>query len=197
MRPSASSRRVARLRERVVAAQIGPLAHEPAHADLVRPVLLVGLGDQQHVAVRDVAAAREHREGDGARGRLALHVERATAPEVAVAHLARERRHRPVGRVGVDDVGVAGERERRAGAAAAHPRDQVGAPRIARDALALHAVAREIGLEHLGAERLVARRIGRVDADQVARQVDDLVEQAVAELCGKQFVHRSKATVQP
>ena len=181
-------------RERVVAAQVGPLAHQPVHAHLVDAVFLVGLGDQQDVAVRHPPAAGEHGERDGAGRRLALHVERSAPPQVAVAHLSAERRAAPVGRIGIDDVRVADDRERRARPAAAYPGDQVGACRIPRDPLGFHAVAREVGLEHLDAERLVARRVRRVDPDQVASERDHLVEQVVAERLGELVMHPSKAT---
>ena len=54
----------------------------------------------------------------------------------------------------------------------------------------------QVGGEHLGAARLVARRIGRVRADQVARELHDLVEEALSEPGGQQGVHPSKATRQ-
>ena len=181
----------------VVAVQIGPLPHQPGHADGVHAVLLVGLGDQQDVAIRHPAAASQHCERDGAGGRLALHVECTAPPEVAVAHLTGERRDAPVLGIRVDHVGVAGERERRARAATAHPGDEVGARRIAGHPLRDDAVARQVLLEHLDGPRLVAGRIRRVDPDQVACQPHDLVEEVVSERLGELVAHPSKATAAP
>ena len=44
---------------RVVAAHVRPLADQPRHADVGDVALLVGLGDQDHVAAGPLAAARE------------------------------------------------------------------------------------------------------------------------------------------
>ena len=91
---------------------------QPAHADLLDAVLLVALRDEQQVATRPEAGARQLGQRDRPVGDLVLHVDRAAAPQVAVVvDVRRERRVRPVARVGRHDVACA-----RAGPATARRR---------------------------------------------------------------------------
>lgn len=83
------------------------------------------------------------------------------------------------------------------GAAPRYPRDQVGAQGIAGHELGAHAVARQVGGEHVRAQRLIARRVRRIYPDEVGREPHDLVEQTVPERPREQFVHQPKATVRP
>ena len=95
---------------------------------------------------------------------------------IAVAQLAGERRHRPLGRIGEHDVRVAEEEQRRP-VAARDPRDEVRALGHLRDQLALDAVRLEVVAQELGRSGLVAGRVRRVDADQALEKVGDLVAQ--------------------
>ena len=109
----------AALVEHVVGAhQLGPSLDQPRRPDADAD-LLVGDGAQHQVAVPLPALAGQGGEGDRLGGHLALHVERAAAPDVLVAVDAPEGRHRPL-------VGV-GRRPRRCGPAAA-ARDRFRAP---------------------------------------------------------------------
>ena len=63
-------------------------------------------------------------------------------------------------------------------AAAGDARDEVRALRHCGVELARDTVRLEIVAQQLGGERLVARRVGRVEPDQAAQQVDGLVAQA-------------------
>ena len=83
----------------------------------------------------------------------------------------------PVLSVGRHHVRMPEQRERRAGALARDPGHQVGAIGVAGDKFALHAVGLEVALQHECGRRLVAGRVGAVDADEVAREADRLVVQ--------------------
>ena len=150
----------------------------------VRPLgaagLLVGEEDDDEVAwghgagAGEVAHAREdHRVH-------VLHVDGAAAPDAAVALLPRERVDRPVGGVGRHDVEVAVDAQR--ARLAVGPGDAHGdadAARVALERLGLQAhlaqllddVGRGLGLPRAAAVAVV----GRVDADQLLAEPDDLV----------------------
>src|SRR5439155_22120628 len=68
---------------------VGMLLAEPRQPDAGAD-LLVGRRDEDHVACGTEAVARERRERDRGRGDLALHVERAASPYLAVDELAAE-----------------------------------------------------------------------------------------------------------
>ena len=108
----------------VAADRVRMLRAEPREPEAVAH-LLVGRRREDEVAGGLESLACERRDRDGARRDLALHVERTAAPDLVVAHLAGERRHRPLACVGEHDVGVAEEEERRPVAASADPRDEV------------------------------------------------------------------------
>ena len=90
-RPSAQDEALARLVDRVVGAQVGALRDDERQPDAGAALLLVRLGDQHEVAARADAAARDQREREHVADGLALHVERAASPDVAVLHDALER----------------------------------------------------------------------------------------------------------
>src|SRR5262249_5880185 len=148
-----------------------PLQPEPG-ADL-----LVGGGDEDQVARAAPALSREGRYGDRARRHLALHVESAAAPHLAVDELAPERVALPLARVGEADVGGGGARERRAATAPADPRDEVRALGRARVEGALDASRLEMVAQELGGERLVAGRVRRVEPDQLLKERRNLGRQ--------------------
>src|SRR5581483_4226889 len=77
--------------DREVAADgVGMLAAEPREAEVVADLLVGGRSEDQ-VAGRLEALTRERGDRDRARRDLALHVERAAAPDLVVADLAGER----------------------------------------------------------------------------------------------------------
>ena len=174
----------AALVERVVGGDVRALGHEPVHADLGRPVLLVGHDHEQQVAGAAPAAARQRRHGDGAGRDLVLHVDRPAAPqEAVVVDHGTERRVDPVAGVGRHHVAVPDEGERRSAAGARDPGDEVGATRVARDQLDLDPGALQVGGEHLGHRGLVAVR--GVDPDDLGGEPDRLVVTDVSRRQGR------------
>ena len=151
----------------VAANRVRVLRAEPGEPEAVADLLVGGRREDQ-VAGRLEALADERGEGNCVRGDVALHVERAAAPHLALPHLAGERRHRPLGRVGQDDVRVTEEEQGRAVAAPRYARDEVrplGHPRVR---VATRAVRLEVLAQELGRGRLVSGRVSRVHLDQAA-----------------------------
>ena len=105
----------------VRAHELGMLADEPREA-VVLVHLLVGRQREDEVAGGPEALAPERGERDRARRDLALHVERAPPPDLAVDEVARPRIARPLLGVGAHRVGVGEQRERRPVAARAAAR---------------------------------------------------------------------------
>ena len=166
---------VARLVERVVGAHVRALRDDERQADARDAVLLVRLGDQHEIAAGPDAAPRDQREREHVADGVRLHVERAASPDVAVAHDTGERVDAPCAAVGVHDVGMPEQRQRRPLAAALDARHEVRALRVARDELARDALALEEPLQEDRGGGLVARRVRRVDADQVRKELRGLV----------------------
>ena len=105
--------------------QIGVTIHECLRTDAIQ--FLISIGDEHNVAIEGDAAALEgdHRhEVDDA---LALHVERAAAPDVTVLEHSRKRIDTPVAGVRWDDVHVVHQCDRLLAAVALEARIQVGA----------------------------------------------------------------------
>ena len=167
----------AALVERVVAAEVVALADQPGHPDVGGVALLVGLGDEHHVAGRTLAAAGELGEGDDPRRQLALHVGGAAAVDALVADLAGERRHRPVGVRRRHDVGVGHQHQRRPLPRPLDSRDQVQPRRIGPVEIGLDTGLGEVAGDELGRDRLAAGRVRGVDPDQLAGQLANLVAQ--------------------
>ena len=143
--------------------------------------LLVGGVGQHDVAVGFDAGAgpvAHQREGHGVH---VLHVDRAAAPDVAVALLAGERVHAPLGRVGGDDVQVAVDQQGRPRAVAAlDAGDQAGPPPLGLvddrgDADLVELARHPLGGDPLAGARGGAPGVRRVDADEVREQLGDLV----------------------
>ena len=146
------------------------LLAEPREAEAVAD-LLVGRRDEEQVAGRAEALARERRDRDRARRDLALHVERAAPPDLAVAQLARPR------------IGASTRPDRRArcrcaragrdgaAAAAGDPRDEIRPLRHPGVELARDAVRLEVAAQMLGGARLVPGRVDRVEPDQLLQEV--------------------------
>ena len=92
-----------------------------------RPLLVGGRHHQQLAARRaPTARGRAHRGGELGRD-LALHVERAAAPDLAVVELAAQRAAAPLLGVGGHGVDVTEQAQGRARRRPAQPRDEVGA----------------------------------------------------------------------
>ena len=170
-----------------VGPDVGAGLEEPVHPDLGHAVLLVGDGEEPQVPPRPPARADQLLEGDRSRGHLALHVERAAAPQVAVVgEHALERRVGPVADVDRHDVGVADERQaRRTRLRARDPGDEVRPVLVAlaRHQLALDAGVAEVLGQVPGDQRLVAgvhaERVAGVQPDEVAGEVDDLLVERI------------------
>ena len=153
--------------------RVGMVLAEPLEAVVVAD-LLVGGGDEDEVARRREAFARERGDRDGARRDLILHVERAAAPDVVVGEVAGPGIARPLGGVGDDGVGV-GEEAERGAVAALDPGDEVRPLRHAGVELDLDAVRLQIVAQELGGDRLVARWVDGVQAQQLLQQPDRFV----------------------
>jgi hypothetical protein len=161
--------------ERVLGAnRLRMLRAEPGEPD-VDADLLVGRSDEDQVPAGTEPLARERRHRHSARRDLSLHVERAAAPDLAAAELARPGIDLPLGRVREHRVGVREEREPGPVARAGNPRDEVGPLRLLGVELAGDSVLLEIGPEELGRTGLVPRRIDGVEPDQLLEEPGDLV----------------------
>ena len=165
--------------DRVLAGDVGPLAHEPWQPHLLVAVLLVRLADEHDVASRSEVGAGQRGEGDRPRRGLVLHVGGAAAPDEAVlVQMAGERRMLPVLRLGRNDVGVPEKAERRPVAGAGDPRDQIGAVGIPGNDLRVDAHGLEVPGDLERRRRLAPRRVRRVDADQGTKEGGHLLAQS-------------------
>ncbi len=161
-------------RGRTAVEQLRVLGDQPVRAP-VPAVLLVG-DEREHQLT-----PRPHPAGEGGQHHRheVLHVGRAAAPQVAVAHLAGERRHRPVRGVRRDDVQVPLHQQRRQRRVRArHARDDAGPPgrRLddpRRDAQAVEE-RRHVLRGRALALGVVPAAVGRVEPDQVRAQLDDV-----------------------
>ena len=170
--------RAAALVDREVAAQVGALAHEPRHADVGGVALLVGLGDQDDVARRAVAAR--------ARARPARRREPRARPSCRRPRARPARRRAPRRRTaGRSSLGRRRARRRCGPSASAtgprrarDARDEVESLGIGADQLAFGARVAQVLGEELGGRGLAARRVGGVEPDQRPRELDDLLAQA-------------------
>jgi hypothetical protein len=166
------------------------LVDNEVRADLVRVVLaeplrpdmgagfLIGGAHEEELASRAPALTRERDAGGGLRRDLVLHVLGATAAHLAAGDVSRPWGEAPLGGVGGDRVGVAEQAEGRAGLLAAKPGDQVRALGILGvEQLALEAdLAEALGEQQLDRQLLVGR-VGGIDPDQLAEEVDRLLAQ--------------------
>ena len=157
--------------------QVRVLAHEPVGAG-GRVVLLVGGEGEHHVpggqpglAGQPPGDRQHHRRG-------ALHVDRTASPDPAVGDLARERRHRPVGGLGRDDVEVrVHEQARPLAVGTRQTDDDVGPARGRLQEERFHPGVGELRGDVLGGRPLgavAATPVGGVDADQVGGEAHDL-----------------------
>ncbi len=146
-----------------------PLRTEPI-ADL-----LVGRRREDQVACRLEALPRERRERNRTCGDLPLHVERAATPHLAIAQLTAERVCAPFRRIREHDVGVRQEEQGRPLPPPRNTRNEVGTFGNPRKQVHLRTAFLQVASKKLGRSGLVARRIRRVDADQLLQELRDLV----------------------
>ena len=164
--------------DRVITLEIGPLPEEPGHTDLFHAVFFIGLRDQEQVAAGLKARAGKMRDRDTPRRELVLHVARAAAPDVAiVVKVSTKRRVRPILGVSRHHIGVAHQRERRAVARTRQAGDQIRAFGITRDELDLQPIGLEVLLDDHRDGRLAPRRVRRIDAHEIAQQLDRFVSE--------------------
>ena len=154
--------------QQIAANLVGVLLGQPAGADITAR-LLVGDEDELQRSPRGAPAAAPQRDGGDRFGRdLRLHVDRAAAPEVAVHNLAAPGVVLPVLDGGQDGVDVTEVDHRRAVFGGSPERgDQVRALWGGGQQLGLEAGLAHVGLEELDGCALVARRVDRVEADQL------------------------------
>ena len=123
--------------------------------------------------------AAGHRLG----GHLRLHVERPAPPQVAVDHLAGPGVVRPLGRVGEHrvDVPEVAEHGTASPRAVRRPqvRHQVRTVLVGRQQLGPEAGVAQISGQELDRGALVARRVDRVEADQLAQDLGGLALELV------------------
>ena len=142
--------------------------------------LLVGGRDEDQVTRRLKAFASEGGDRDGARRDLALHVERAAPPDLAVTKLARPRIDLPLRSIRHDGVRVREQQQAGPAAPAGQARDEVRPLGHLRVELTRDAALREVVAQQLGRGRLVAGRIDGVDPDQLLEELRDLVAERVS-----------------
>jgi hypothetical protein len=150
------------------------LPAEPGEA-VVLAHLLVRARGKDDVSRRLEAFAGQRGQRHGARGHLALHVERPAAPDVSVAELTRPRVDRPLGRIREHCVGMREEEERRPLAAARQARDEIRPFGHFGVELAGNAGGLEVATKQRRRRGLVARGIDGVEADQLAEELGRLL----------------------
>ena len=150
------------------------LRAEPGEPEVLADLLICGRREDQ-VARRLEALARERGDRDRVRGDLALHVERAAAPDLAVSQLARPWIELPLDRVGDHGVRVREQQQPRPGGSARNPSHEVCPLGHLRVQLGVHTALREVVTEELGGDRLVAGRVDRVEPDQPLEKVGCLL----------------------
>ena len=164
---AAAADHAAALGEAVLRLDGGPvvLDHEgDADADIA---LFAGLGQKDDVAVELHAGAfeQEHRHERG--GEVVFVVHGSAAVDVAVFEGGGEGAEGgPLGRLDVDDVRVGHDEQRLLGAIAFQARDEVRALLFKREGFDGDAFGFEHGAEVVDGGRLVAGRVGGVDADE-------------------------------
>ena len=149
---------------------------EPRRAE-ARADLLVCSRAEDQIARRLEALARQRRDRNGFRRDLPLHVERAAPPNLAVAQLAAKRVGAPLRRVCEHDVGVGKEEQRGTVAPTWDARDEVRALGDLRVQLAGDARVFEIAAQQLRCGGLVARRVRRVDANELLQELRHFLAQ--------------------
>ena len=151
--------------------RVGMLVGQELRAEVPAGLLVGDHGEDEPARRHAALGLRPHERCDHHR-HAALHVECASAPDHAVYDLRAEGRMRPLLARSRDDVDVTVEEERRAVARPGQPGDEVRSLGIARVELALDPRSREQPPHVLDALALRSRRVGRVEAKQVAQQLD-------------------------
>src|SRR5437016_2102813 len=143
--------------------------HEPARANAAAD-LFVRRREEDYVAPERHAGALQREQAQELRDRLALHVQRAAAPEVAVLHGPAERVDFPVFGAREHDVPAVEQHE---GPPTSVPLDtgvQVRFPGSGLEHLSVDPFTREYRLQPVRGLELVARRIRGVDRDVLRQQ---------------------------
>ena len=151
--------------------ELGMCLDQPPGAE-DSPRLLVRQRREHEVARRSTALLGADQGGDHHRD-AALHVEGPAAPQVAIDDVAAERPLPPVLIDGGDDVDVPLQQQRGRLPAALHSRDQVGTARSTFVSSAFDARVPQHPLDELDGHVLLARRVGGVEANEVAGELDD------------------------
>ncbi len=145
------------------------MLHQPPRADPGAD-FLVRRREEDHVTLERHPGPPQRQERQQLGDPLALHVERAASPHVAVPHRAAKGIDLPELRARQDDVHVMEQDERPPAAVSGEPGVQVRLAGFGLEQLRLDPVAGEHGLEPFGRLELVARRIRGVDRDVLRQQ---------------------------
>ena len=153
---------------------LGQVAHQPAHPQ-APTMLLIGGSRQDDIALEGEPTGRERQQGHSVDSHHLLHIGCATAPDVAGMHLGPKGGVLPLLGVGRDDIRMAHEHDGPGLPRATQARHEVAASRRRfKDARFDAGGAQQIR-QVASARRLVARRIRRVDAHEVAQDIDHLL----------------------
>ena len=165
--------RATKLTERVPHAleQLGVLLDHEARA-VRSQILLIREHAQQHVARWRLSGLGEPQDRPEHHRHTALHVQRASTPNLALDQLGGERIVTPALAIRRDHVDVTLEQERRRDTPTRQPRQQVRPRRILGQDPRLQASSVAEILDPPHAPSLVAGRIGRVEPDQLSQQLD-------------------------
>ena len=172
--------------------RVGP--GQPVRAEIASGLLVGHEHELQRAARRTPALARQRGPGDRLGRDLRLHVDRASAPQVAVDHVARPRVVLPLGWVGQDRVDVArgteaSDRRRRGRRRASRPGS--GDPRPPPAAPSRKPACSQVGREVLDRRALVARRVDGVEADEALKDFGGLALQVSGRHPDVSLVHRT------
>ena len=147
------------------------LLRQELRAEVAAGLLVGDHGEHEATGWDATLRLRPQKSGDHHR-HAALHVDCASAPDHAVDDFSAEGRMRPLLAGSRDDVDVAVQEQRSAAVLSTEARDEIRPIGGARVELALHPGGRQQPADVLDALALGARRVRRVEAKQVAQQLD-------------------------
>jgi hypothetical protein len=142
---------------------------------VLRPEVATGFfiaeDGQDNIAGRNKAFSLGPQQGRHHHGHAALHVDSTSAPDAALRNLPFERRIGPtlVGRG--DHVYMPVHQHRRSIAASGEVADQVGPVRLAAKDDSMESGGNQQLIDVIHALRLVARRVGGIETDEVLQQL--------------------------
>src|SRR5579872_98690 len=169
-----------------------PRASEPLWAVLHHPSgakisasLFIGGSDKNDVAAQRDMQAVEFEKGEQLKDAERLHIEGATAPQIAVTHKAGEGVDGPKGATNGHDIHVIEEDQSRLGAVALQTSDDVAAARSGFGNLEGYSFSLENLCAPLRGESFITRRICSVDGDVCGKFLDSFVlESLPVRRCG-------------